>query len=176
MKFLFTSIKSANQKGFTLIELLVVLAVIGVLAGVILTSISSARSKTRDAKRKRDMTELRTALELYATSNGGAYPSTGGTASWRGTCSGFGSYGTTGSGGYVPDLAPTHIPVLPQDPKPSAGACYLYTSNGVDYKFLSYLTIENNCPPLPNSFGFYDPARSASTCSAGFYTPNASAW
>ena len=53
------------QKGFTLVELLVVIAIIGILASVILASLSGARIKSRDARRLSDLKEIRTALELY---------------------------------------------------------------------------------------------------------------
>ena len=62
-----------SQKGFTLIELLVVIAIIGMLSSVVLASLSSARKKSRDAKRLSDMQQVRTALELdYNDHN--AYP------------------------------------------------------------------------------------------------------
>jgi len=38
-----------NNKGFTLIELLIVIAIIGILASVVLVSLSSGRTKTKDA-------------------------------------------------------------------------------------------------------------------------------
>ncbi len=57
-------------KGFTLIELLVVIAIIGVLASVVLASLSSARVKSRDAARLAQGDEIRKAMELYYLSNG----------------------------------------------------------------------------------------------------------
>lgn len=53
------------SKGFTLIELLVVISVIGLLASVILISLNSARAKARDTRRKADIRQMATALELY---------------------------------------------------------------------------------------------------------------
>ncbi len=133
-----------KNKGFTLIELLVVVAIIGLLASVVLASLSTARGRGRDAKRLQDMNQVRTALELYNSTNN-AYPSTGG--AWWGVCPAFQSKGTSGFGGYIPDLAPTYIPILPTEPKPTANnTCYVYRSDGRDYIFLVYLTVEGNIP------------------------------
>lgn len=51
--------------GFTLIELLVVIAIIGLLATIVTVSVNSARAKSRDAKRKSELRQIQTALELY---------------------------------------------------------------------------------------------------------------
>ncbi len=57
------------KRGFTLIELLVVIAIIAMLASVILASLNSARSKSRDARREADVKELQTAVEEYISAN-----------------------------------------------------------------------------------------------------------
>lgn len=61
-------------RGFTLIELLVVIAIIGILASVVLASLSDARASARDAARLSEVKQLQTALELYANANNNNYP------------------------------------------------------------------------------------------------------
>ena len=70
---------SLNKKtrGFTLIELLVVIAIIGILAGIVLVSLSGARSKARDAVRQSDIRQISLAMEMYYDSNNGAYLKSG---------------------------------------------------------------------------------------------------
>lgn len=62
-----------NKKGFTLIELLVVVAIIGILATIVLTSLASARAKARDAAIQAALSGARTTLEMENLDNG-AYP------------------------------------------------------------------------------------------------------
>ncbi len=54
-----------KNKGFTLIELLVVIAIIGILASVVLASLSSARQKGADAKIQAQLSNMRAQAELY---------------------------------------------------------------------------------------------------------------
>jgi type II secretion system protein G len=136
------SIRSA--KGFTLIELLVVVAIIGLLSSVVLVSLDSARAKARNTQRLADLREIRTALEVYRNENG-SYPST--SNAWRGSCAGFGPYPNTGAGAWIPGLAPKYMSVLPSDPRPTAdgNGCYVYRSDGVNYKVMAQATVE---PPI----------------------------
>ena len=88
--------------GFTLIELLVVIAIIGILASIIMVSLSSARAKGRDAKRVADIRTVQLALEEYYNDNG-YYPTT------------------------LSALAPTYIASVPTDPN-NNGAAYFYSA------------------------------------------------
>ena len=130
------------KRGFTLIELLVVIAIIGILSSVVLVSLNSAREKARDARRLSDLRQVQTALELYYFDNG-AYPVR---SSWIGTTPGCYS-GPANPNDSIPGLVPKYLPQIPEDPK-RAGTnyCYLYRSDGTDYKFMSYYSAETRTP------------------------------
>lgn len=66
--------KSPSSNGFTLIELLVVIAIIGVLATIVMVSISDLRARARDDRRVADMKAIRDALAMYQVQRV-AYPS-----------------------------------------------------------------------------------------------------
>ncbi|HYE22987.1 MAG TPA: prepilin-type N-terminal cleavage/methylation domain-containing protein [Candidatus Paceibacterota bacterium] len=133
---------SSRSRGFTLIELLIVIAIIGILSSTVLVSLNSARAKARDARRLSDLNQVRTALELYYFDNG-SYPVR---ANWIGTTPGCYS-GPADPKTAIPGLVPKYLPSMPQDPKPTGTSyCYLYRSDGKDYKFMAYNSAETRTP------------------------------
>ena len=126
----------AGRQGFTLIELLVVIAIIGLLASIVLVSLTSARSKVRDAKRISELRQVQTALELYSLSNQG-YPAYGVTNQYLSDISG--------------SLVPTYLPTLPLDPSNPVGVFgYRYCSGSASAQSQVYTVltfVENPFPP-----------------------------
>jgi len=111
-----------KSKSFTLIELLVVIAIIGILATIILASISSARARGRDARRKSDLAQLHRALVLYYQDNE-EYPAS------------------------LSDLVTRYIRRIPKDPK--TGQDYTYQRSADKKNYTLTATLEK--PTTPGS-------------------------
>ena len=62
-----------KKKGFTLIELLVVIAIIGILAGIVLVSLSGAQKRAKDGRIMAEMGQLRSAAEVWYGNNNNSY-------------------------------------------------------------------------------------------------------
>jgi len=135
--------KQTHKKGFTLIELLVVISIIGLLSSVVLSSLSVARSKGRDAQRIRDLTELRKALALYYDRNG-SYPDTSASCGVWGECSSAktSTPWNTASNPLYAVVTSGFISRLPVDPKNTPPDNVLQTTSA-DYSYY-YSTTGNN--------------------------------
>ncbi|CAM2948956.1 type II secretion system protein [Rariglobus hedericola] len=64
----------SRSRAFTLIELLTVIAIIGVLAAVIIGSVSKVRDAARRSTCVSNLRQLGAAFPLYAADNNGFYP------------------------------------------------------------------------------------------------------
>ena len=146
--------KNHYQAGFTLIELLVVISIIGILSSFAVVSLNNARNKARDALRKADMTQIRTAINLYYDENN-RYPICG---SWDDNAADFGASVQAGSNCYSTALATAltagakpYLGQMPKDPKnptnnPTVDTTYLYryVSNSNGSAFVLVYRIEDN--------------------------------
>jgi len=150
----------SNNRGFSLVELLVVISIIGILSSIAVVSLNTARTKARDALRKGDMAQIRTAMNLYYDDNQG-YPVCGtwvdNTEPYGATADQPGADCFSGiaadppvtlakelTGGTRPYLA--SLPKDPRNPTNSAGVSiaylYRYVSNGMDYALVYQLEEE----------------------------------
>jgi general secretion pathway protein G len=122
-----------NKKGFTLIELLVVIAIIGIIASMVLIGLNSTRRLGRDARRISDVSQMRTAAEIYF--NGcGVYP--GGTYTGANpNCNAADPYAMAAIAGWG-------ITQMPSDP--STGAPYVYCGTDTTYTIQTTLEDPNN--------------------------------
>jgi general secretion pathway protein G len=113
-----------NKKGFTLIEILVAATIIAVLSVVGTASYISVNKRARDSKRRSDLEQVRSALEMYRTDNG-FYP---------GSSAAFNPLSTD-----LAVLVPTWMPVIPTDPKSTSTTTipYYYSPLGTA-PFYSY--------------------------------------
>ena len=64
-----------NIFGFTLIELLIVISIIAILAALAIFGIGNVFEKSRNTQRKSDLRQYQEALEVFANSHDGLYPS-----------------------------------------------------------------------------------------------------
>src|SRR3989344_3085452 len=120
-------------KGYTLVEVLIASAIIGIIASIVVVSMTSARLKARDAKRISDIQQVRIALEQYFAANK--------------------RYPNSSSSGYcelVTQLQ-SYLQILPRDPLDVSASCtaaagYAYfTELGLQPKewLLRVATLEN---------------------------------
>jgi len=181
---------SKNRSGFTLVELIVVIMVITTLLTLGITSYTTVQRNARNTERKTDLKDLQVALEGFRVENG-LYPDTCNTAVT--SCVFASSQWWSGLGcnwlpraAWIPGLTPNYIERLPLDPRqnqvnsqrPISGCntdstlnCYIYRSNGFDYKLSAICTPEGT---LNANDPFIDPARS--TIGWAVYTQGGSAW
>jgi prepilin-type N-terminal cleavage/methylation domain-containing protein len=112
-----------KNRGFTLIEMLVVIAIIMILAGIVVTNFTSAKAKSRDAKRISDIAQIQLALEQYFD-RCNEYPSaTGNQIYVSSTCK---------SGGIDVKFSPDFISALPTPPSNNTNKYEYYVNHSTE--------------------------------------------
>lgn len=73
-----------KQSGFTIVELLIVIVIIGILAGLVITTFVGIQSRARDSERQTDINAIQKQVEAYYAVIG-AYPTVTdlNTSAWR---------------------------------------------------------------------------------------------
>lgn len=129
-----------NKNGFTLIELLIVISIIAMLSSIVLISLQTARSKSRDAQRIMNMNQVKLALELYRGAHNSYPPFNGSVATRESSCF-TGTNADTSmavaqwSSALTPLVTEGFFSALPKDPlndspsnaSPNPKKCYAYT-------------------------------------------------
>jgi type II secretion system protein G len=128
---MYRRLRSGTQ-GFTLVELLVVIAIIGILVGIIVPRLGTAKSASRDARRVSDLKNIQLALALYYNDNQ-HYPCRIDITGATNQC--------------VPDFVGNYMVVVPTDPLSGAN----YTYNGLN--LASGSSSCNTNPPVAYHMG-----------------------
>jgi prepilin-type N-terminal cleavage/methylation domain-containing protein len=155
--------RSKFSKGFTLVEILVVVAIIGILAGVVLTNLTSGRTRARDTERLQDLKTIQGELETYYAQNG-KYPRAidfcghsppvfSNESCWQ---------------SFIRDT--TLLPTMPQDPLNTGNNCGT-TAGCYVYMYCQYNTaqsyvLEANLENAPSTV-YGNPSSLNSACAAG---------
>lgn len=114
---------SVGKRGFTFVELLVVITIIAVLSGVAAVSFTNTNRRSRDTRRRLDVENIRSALELCRTESG-SYP-----------LSVYNSISCDGE---------TYLVSTPKDPKSGAEYSYGFVSS-TSYTITCVLESEESC-------------------------------
>lgn len=116
-----------------MVELLVVISIIGLLIGLSIFGLQGARETSRDSKRKADLEQIRSGLEIYKSDCDG-YPVGSGNPT--------AALGNPLMGDDTPPSCAstnTYISQVPQDPTFPNNYYQYYSEDGSNYEICAYL-------------------------------------
>lgn len=123
-------------------ELMIVMVILGILVAMGLTSYKSVQMKSRDGRRKSDMRQISSALELYYNDKG-QYPLDDGSGKMKGC--GAGATETCTWGTIMKDDTKSTIYMVKLPGDPASGWQYYYDAYGSQGKgYQLYARLENS--------------------------------
>jgi len=127
---------SKRKEGFTIVELLIVIVVIGILAGLVITTYNGIQQKARNTERTTDLKTFQSQLEAYYANNG-SYPDN----------TDLGAGGTNGANNVT--FIQTNMKGMDKetlrDPKATAGDYSLLTSGTGTANKYTYVPSPTSC-------------------------------
>lgn len=120
------------RSGFTLIELMIAITIVAIVSSIGFVTYSTAQRNARDTRRKQDLRQIATALELYYQKNSNQFPA--------------GSSMKDDQAAWSNLLSSQYINRMPKDPKGGGNYVYLYHSSDTSSYFLCAL-LENTSDP-----------------------------
>jgi len=148
-----------RKGGFTLIEILVVATIVAVLSVIGVASYTSINKRSRDAKRKSDLEQVRSALEMYRVDTG-HYPYYCGWVSYTGY-----SYPMLKQ---LLEAPPTYyMTTVPLDPKISNPAGYA-VAGGAGY--FAYMYSSDSCTTTGRGYAIWAQLESPSAADTASLT------
>lgn len=131
-----------NRSGFTVVELTVAIAIVGILTAIGVTSYRTYAQDSRVATMKRDMQEMKLAIEKYYAKHG-SYPlSNQGNNVW-GRRAAHGEH-------FITQIVPEHMATTKDvtfgDKSDTWANTYLYRSTGREYKLIRLAEANKSLP------------------------------
>lgn len=140
---------SELKNGFTLIEMLVVMMIMTSMVVLSLVGLQGARASSRDAQRKTDLQDIRSALEIYRA-DCGSYPSSL-------------TFGSALPGVGAKCSANTYMSKVPQDPQNDQSFKYEYYYDSSTKKYSLCSSLEH-----ASGFGVSCGGVTAKSCKTGY--------
>lgn len=140
-----TSIVSGTSKGVTLIELLAVIAILAVIAAVAIPVVQNSINNAKVNTTKQNLQIISSALQNYAASHNGTYPTTSGWVDASSSSSSGSSSSSSSSSSTLMSNLSEYIKAIPQDGW-NTDFVYESTNSGAGYELATAASAANASP------------------------------
>ncbi|MEA3355485.1 MAG: type II secretion system protein [Patescibacteria group bacterium] len=169
---IYLNMSKNHSFGFTLIELLVVITIIGILSNIGLNTFTSAQKKSRDAKRKAHLKQLKDSFEAFSNdAPNNTYPPDDSDGNLKVCGADFDSTCIWGTDTFENETGAIYMIKLPIDP--TTGYSYYYSAQSInrtnDAFYLCSRLENTNDPDVPKDgseipLGYVDTDCTTTSC------------